>query len=278
MAWVREDIPWRQGHLLDENAIRQLGLGAGEAGQPILAIIATHDCDIAQDPAAEPDIEIVLGNVVDEANGNNTHAKNARTLHLKFSTPAVLWGEFRAVAKRKIKKTDLVAFNPRSDATLDTENHAIFQTWLASRYRRSAFPDEFENRLLRKSKLAEKISKAVKKHGEHIVGVFFDVDEGEEIARQDDQDVYTLDITILHKADVGDGNSERIANEVATRIETAFASELRSKDGEWRLIELRFCEAVSETVLSYDQYKLLKRWRLDHMSLAAEPQQEIPAD
>jgi len=32
-------------------------------------------------------------------------------------------------------------------------------------------------------------------------------------------------------------------------------------------------DAVSEEVLTYRQYTLLKPWRLEHLSLAADPQQ-----
>lgn len=40
-------------------------------------------------------------------------------------------------------------------------------------------------------------------------GVFFDVDEGEEVARGGAADTYTLDITILHTAEPGFESAER---------------------------------------------------------------------
>ena len=46
----------------------------------------------------------------------------------------------------------------------------------------------------------------------------------------------------------------------------------------WQHIELRSCDSVSESVLTYQQFKQLKRWRLEHISLAAEPQQPVLAE
>ncbi|ATQ75160.1 hypothetical protein CR152_11990 [Massilia violaceinigra] len=148
--------------------------------------------------------------------------------------------------------------------------------WLASRYRRSAFPDEFERRLTSKElKLAEKIAKAVKPHGELITGVFFDVDEGEDLKREGPDDTYVLDITILHAADPDFMKAEAAAMKAAQNIESAFNEKLFIPTKMWQQIELRSCEAISESVLSYQTFKQLKRWRLEHMSLAAEPQQPV---
>ena len=146
--------------------------------------------------------------------------------------------------------------------------------WLASRYRRSAFSDEFERRLTSKEfKLHEKIAKAVKPHGELIAGVFFDVDDGIDVSRDGADDTYKLDILVLHVADPDFVAAETAAINAVTAIESSFKDKLFNPAKSWRHIELRSCEAVSESVLSYQQFKMLKRWRLEHISLAAEPQQ-----
>ncbi|QAZ41493.1 hypothetical protein C1M51_12910 [Methylibium sp. Pch-M] len=150
--------------------------------------------------------------------------------------------------------------------------------WLASRYRRSAFPDEFERRLIKELKLHEKIAKAVKPHGDLIAGVFFDVDDGAEITRDGPGDTYTLDITILHSAVPNFETAEKAADTAAKAIEKAFKDKLFDPTKTWRYIELRSCDPVSESVLTYQHFKQLKRWRLEHISLAAEPQQPVLAE
>ena len=214
-----------------------------------------------------------------DKDGNCTHAKNARKLHVEFSGDATFWGEFEAVAKIAVDKLELNRFHPRTDTLLTVENHAIFQMWLASRYRRSAFPDEFERRLTSKEfKLADRIAKAVKPHGELIAGVFFDVDEGKEMMRDGPGDTYTLDIIILHAADPDFMAAEAAAQKAAQAIESAFNEKLFAPTRTWQHIELRSCEPISESVLSYYEFKQLKRWRLEHISLAADPQQPVLAE
>jgi hypothetical protein len=213
---------------------------------------------------------------VTDKDGNCTHAKNARKLHVEFVGGDIFWAEFEAKAKSSIEKLKLNEFYPLSDVHLTSENHAIFQMWLASRYRRSAFPDEFERRLTQETKLADKIAKAVRPHGELITGVFFDVDEGAEVVRSGPDDTYTLDISILYDPDVD--ATEHAASQAVDAIQTAFKAKLLMSNQRWQYIELRFCEAISESVLSYQEFKQLKRWRLEHISLAADPQQSVLAE
>ena len=274
--WDR-DTPWRQGNLLGTDAVEALKLCHPESQEKTLVVVATHDCDLAQHPDAEPRIEVVVGRLTDKE-GNYAHAKSARRLHVEFSGAASFWAEFDAIAKVSIAKTDLLPFLPRTDAHLTPENHATFQMWLASRYRRSAFPDEFERRLTQETKLAEKIAKAVKPHGDLIAGVFLDVDEGEDVTRNGAADTYTLDITILHTAEPDFMAAEKAATAAAKSIETAFKEKLFVPTKTWKHIELRSCEAVSESVMSYLEFKRLKRWRLDYFSLAADPQQPVLAE
>lgn len=269
--WNRE-TPWRQGHLLGNDAIDALKLRHAVNPNETIVVVATHDCDLTQHPNFEPTVEVIVGCLANK-DGNCTHAKNARKLHIEFASDAAFWGEFEATAKVAIDKLALNQFTPRSDVRLDSDDHAIFQMWLASRYRRSAFADEFERRLTKEAKLADKIAKAVKPHGELIAGVFFDVDEGNEVIRNGPDDTYMLDITILHKADPDFEAAEGAAQAAAKAIELAFREKLFDPSKKWQHIELRSCEPVSESVLTYQMFKQLKKWRLEHISLAADPQQ-----
>lgn len=252
VEWNR-DTPWRQGHVLGNDAIEYLGLHQLVAPDQALVIVASHDCDLAQTSEREPLVEVVVGRLVTEKDGNCTHAKNARKLQVEFAGLAFFWAEFEATAKRSIEKRVLKDFAPPAGVHLSPENHNIFQMWLASRYRRSAFPDEFERRLaLKEFKLHEKIAMAVKPHGELIAGVFFDVDEGIEVSPED---TYTLDVTILHSADPDFDAAEKAADAAAKAIEKAFKGKLFDPTKRWQHIELRSCDPVSESVLTYQQFK-----------------------
>jgi hypothetical protein len=43
------------------------------------------------------------------------------------------------------------------------------------------------------------------------------------------------------------------------------------QSAKWQHIEMRSCELVSESVLTYQMLKQLKKWWLEHISLAADP-------
>lgn len=276
--WARE-TPWRQGRLLTEETAAALQLIHHEYPGETVVIVATHDCDLAQTPESEPMIEVVVGRRIDLMDGNYTHAKTARTLHSQFKGTSPLMAEFIITDKLSIHKEALADFEPLDSHHLSASGQVTFQRWLASRYRRSAFPDEFERRLVHESKLASKIAKAVKPHGELIAAVLFDVDEGEETTKNGPDDTYLLDITLLYPAEADINRATAAAETAKKAIQKAFLDKLFNKEsGEWRNIELRYCEVMSDEALSYHHFSLMKPWRLEYISLGADQQQSIPTD
>lgn len=275
--WNRE-TPWRQGHILTDSAVSELGLCHKYYPDCTFVVVATHDCDLAQLISGDPNVEVVVGRVINKLDGNFTHAKTSRKLHVVFSGTTSCLAELEASEKTNINKEKLAAFMPRTDIILTSENHSIFQFWLASRYRRSAFPDEFERRLKDDAGLAKKISKILECDGNLVAGIFFDVDDGVEITRIGEDDTYTLDIYILYLSEPDVKVAESAAKKIAEAIEKAFIDKLFAPTKTWKFIELRSCEPVSESVLTYQQFKQLKRWRLEHISLSSDPQQPVMAE
>lgn len=273
--WARE-TPWRQGHLLTDTAVSSLGLTNTAYPNETVAIVATHDCDLAQAPEHEPEVEVVVGHRIISLDGNNTHAKSARTLHISFEGGASFYAEFAATGKYRVPKSVIVNFGPDGQSRLSSSGLATFQRWLASRYRRSAFPDEFERRLVQETKLAAQIAKAVKPHGELITAVLFDVDDGKEREKLGQNDVYMLDIILLHAAAPDNDRAASAAHAAKEVIQKSFATKLFDKKlGKWRSIELRYVDVISEEALTYRQFTLMKPWRLEYVSLGADPPQPI---
>lgn len=275
--WTRA-TPWRQGHLLTQEAAQSLGLCHQYGPADTWVVVASHDCDLAQLPASELMVEVVVGRQVARPDGNYTHAKTARTLHISFEGATPLLVEFVITAKCSIPKEGLAAFQPNASLRLSPQSLATFQRWLAARYQRAAFPDVFEGRL-KQYELDKKISKALKPHGELITAVLFDVDEGREVMRQGPDDLYTLDITLLHAVEPDFDKAEAAAQQVAAEIQDAFDAKLkRPNKDQWQEIELRNCDAISEHAITYYQFSVMKRYRLDHLSLGADPQQSVMAE
>ena len=276
MAWSRH-TPWRQGHLLPPDAIAALGIVHSDSAEPVVIAIS-HDCDLAQLPEKEPDVEVIVGRQISVLDSRNTHAKSFRKLHLTFKGDDEFFAEFVITAKTSIPKENLVGFAPITDRTLSPSERTTLQLWLASRYRRSAFPDEFERRLT-ENKLDKKISKAMELHGSTISAVFFDVDEGQDLSHSGEDDVYLLDIYLLHPDEPDFQAAEATAIKAKGAIEKAFKDKLfDSRTGTWRNVELRYVEVISETTLTYQQSKFLKKWRLDYISLGSAPQQPVLAE
>jgi len=277
VEWSRNTL-WRQGALLTNEAVMAIGLAHPENSDDTVVIVATHACDLAQLPDKEPQVELVVGRRIQKLEGSSTHAKSSRTLHIKFEGKEPLLAEFVTTQKRSIPKDLLAGFGPETKYVLSPVNLATFQLWLASRYRRSAFPDEFERRLT-ESKLASKIAKAVKPYGNEITAVFFDVDEGQEKSHKVNDDVYVLDIILLYATAPDFNAAETAAIKAKNEIEHAFKKKLfNAKLGNWQDIELRYVDVISEEALTYYQSKVLKKWRLDYISLGADPQQPILAE
>ena len=85
---------------------------------------------------------------VDAGDGNFTHAKSARRLHLPYKISGeTTWWELSAPSKTSISKEALADHAPNADALLDGKTKAILRKWLGSRYNRGSFADEFVDRL-----------------------------------------------------------------------------------------------------------------------------------
>lgn len=234
-------------------------------------MVVSHDCDLAQDPTVEEGVEVMVGRRIAQVDGNYSHAKNARRLHLTFTggDDSVV-AEFTSGSKQTASKERLSAFLPLSSVRATPSERVILQRWLASRYRRSAFPDEFDRRLDALG-LREAISKALKKHGHSISAIYFDVDGGDEVKQSEPQDTYALSIYLLFDTSYDADAAEEAGMEAAAVILEAFRKKCCSSAGVWHGIQLLECEVVSDRVMTVQHADSLQRWSADHLSLRATP-------
>lgn len=272
--WGRE-TPWRQGQILTDGAIRKISLSA-EANSDVIVIVVSHDCDIAQSEDSEPIVEVIVGKKIAAVDGNYTFAKNARRLHISFSGgKETLAAEFEANGKKQINKNQLVEFQPHEFVRLNPRELNILQKWLAARYRRSAFPDEFDRRLS-STGVKDLISKALKSEGSEIRAVYFDVGEREEVCKSPDFNPYALTIYLLYSTENTPEVAEQAAESAKTKITRAFEDKCLSKETQnWHYIELVECIAVSDRVMTVYLSDQLKRWSADHLSLRSETEQAM---
>jgi hypothetical protein len=164
MAEWGRDTPWRQGSALTSKSTVALGLIPEEAADSKLAIVISHDCDLAQLPGSESQVEIIVAHRIDVGDGNCTHAKSSPRLHLPYRISGqTTWWELLAPSKTSISKEALADHAPDGDAFLDGKSEAILRKWLGSRYNRGSFADEFVERLAKH--IGDRITKVVKPAG-----------------------------------------------------------------------------------------------------------------
>jgi hypothetical protein len=273
-AWDRH-TPWRQGHALTSEAVLTLGLIQERDAPNAIVIVISHDCDIAQSGEVEPCVEIIIGCRVPEANGNLTHAKNPRRLHLPAQENGnTVCLELWAKDKCLVPNDRLVAHLPNESITLTSHDRSVLQRWLAARYRRSAFADEFERRL-QETGLHKRIAKILEPLGTHLIAVFFDVDEGADVERHGAEDLYMLTIELLYSTEHDPMAALKAAENAAEAISVAFRERcFVSKDAAWKQIELLACEPISDEAMTYAMSMQLKKWNADYLSLRADPATE----
>lgn len=269
--WTRE-TPWRQGHVLTDETVDRFGLRDAQAGEKTLVVMVSHDCDLAASPDKEPDVELIVGRQIEKADGNFTHAKTPRVLHIEFTSPdGAQLIELAATKKVRLVKNDFADQEPKRELQLSPAGLSILQRWLAARYRRSAFPDAFEKRL-NESGASARLTKILKPAGKHICAIFFDVDEGKEVQRNGPDDTYTLAIVLLYISQPNSQESEAAAMKAKEQIESAFKELFFNANNSWREIELVECMVMMDEALTYAQSTVLKQWRLEHLSLRQEPE------
>lgn len=274
MAARNRDTPWRQGHVLTSESSVALGVVTAENAESTFVVVISHDCDLAQDPEAEPVVEIIAAKRIEKADGNYTHAKNARRLHLPCSTgEAVVYLDMQVLGKTTIDKATLSGHVPSANAVVKPEDRTVLQRWLAARYRRAAFPDEFERRL-NDTGVAKRIAKILEPLGKQLVAVFFDVDEGAELARNGEGDLYSLRIDLLYSTEEDPAAALEAAEKAATSISAAFRDRCFDAVAGWTWIELVACEPISDEAMTYAMSMQLKRWNMDYLSLRADPPAE----
>jgi len=274
-AWSRT-IGWRQGHILPEEAAAALELATGADA---LVMVVSHDCDLANaNLADEPSVEVIAGRRLPSSDPNLANLKSARTLHLTITcegrTQCI---ELTATGKQLVPKSALAAWRPDPRYHLDEGNFFTLRRWLAARYDRAAFPDQFERRMFHETDLAERINKVAKKEDVNRVvsGIYFEVSPREEL---DPAVPYDLTVVLVYTPGMDPLKNGDIAEEAGKAIDAHFRKRCLPDEasGTWKHIRLKEVIAYSEEGISVARMKRLQRWHLDHLSMRSPAESAKP--
>lgn len=270
---------WRQGCQVDPEYALDNGLIEASDAKSVL-LVATHDCDLQS--TAESEVEIFLATIVDTARPECTQGKSPRTLHLPGAfgvdgALAIVQGRTFRVAKELLLASDPIQ-------SLDDSDRSLLATWLASRYKRAAFPDSLDQRMRRaktidRTKLADKNIANIKKDrslAKQLLGVFTTdcgpVEgiylglSGKESVELAPSDTYSLTIVVVAKS--RHPNEEeaalKTASIVAATIQGLFENATWDKSaGE---IILKASVPTTERSFSLYEFRRMLRWHLDWLS------------
>lgn len=257
---------WRQGDLIAPDDAVSLGAIRADQRDTHRALVISHSCDIAKGEEAEPEVEVLVGQIVPEAEATFRNGHSIHRLDLGTETDADSeWVKYDIAVRRSIPKARVLACRPWQDRRYPSGNRDILRRWLAQRYARSEFPDAF-NAWLRESRLESDFNGIGKTYSACLVGIYFDLDDDTE--RSDPDAPYSLGIVLAY--DSSDAGNEAAAEEASGRLKSAFEKRCKSGDA-WKWFDLAYCEAVSDQAMTLHQARTLRRWRFEHRSLGGEP-------
>lgn len=267
------DTPWRQGSVIAQADAIAAGLFDEASADLKRALVITHDCDLPNDK--EPEVEVMVGDVVDKLNKQFARARNVRRLHLAFDTPSGTqqFLDLQITARQSISKSLIAGASPDSGWVLSDEEKRALKQWLAARYGRPAFPNAFETHLRKnvskKETVEDRLGKALEKVSAHLVGVFFDLGENR-AAELTDGTPYDLRITVVYDASAGGQPARLAAEEVVSEIREVFQSAYGPPDAATE-IALESCEAVADLRFPLSDLRKVDQWRAEYISLRQDP-------
>jgi len=258
------DTDWRQGDLLTREAAAALGLVAA-ADERHRVIVIAHDCDLPHE--SELCVEVIVAEMVVKEDPQLSYAKNPRRLHLAYeginTAPLIL--ELRHGDRHSVPKADFAERAVKDHSlALPVDAKRVLKQWLAARYGRPAFPNEFEKRL-RKGKVERKIAKILEPDAKYLVGLFFDLGEqrGTEAV---EGEPYALSVSVVYDANEGGADARGAAERVAMQLRELFENTYGKPDVATE-IALDACEAVADTYLTLADLRRVDQWRLEYISL-----------
>jgi hypothetical protein len=167
---------WRQGSVLPSSIVEKAKLSnrwppAIAVGPDDWLIVVSHTCDVRnRNPNNEPDVELLVARplVQGATKANEAHGRNSRRLQFKGKLDGREL-ELLAYAHERFATDRLLLAQAPPDEKRRVDRLDILITWIAKRYRRQAFPDDFDQ-LARKAK--DKVDKFLMKNAAQIAVVF----------------------------------------------------------------------------------------------------------
>jgi len=250
---------WKMGACFTRSSCPDLvsSMDANHAQNGDFVYIAiTHDCAIINPSLeAEPFLEYIVAHPITKLDGNCTHTKNPRKLHIELdfqglSSPF----ELNIINRAFLNRNLLLENKPAQDVCLNGLQKASLVRWLANRYMGQALPDQFEKRI---DPVRHKLNKLLSKpEANSMLALYIYLNPIEELAS--DQN-YTLTVALIYE----DAASNKLIKK--NQLEN-YVNEIQTFFQKTSGIDISGVVALSEKDFTLYQQRRMIRWRSDHHS------------
>ncbi len=250
---------WKMGACFTRSSCPELVSSMAEfhrQDESFVYIAITHDCAIINDSlVAEPFLEFIVACPIGKLDGNFTHTKNPRKLHLELNiqnspTPFELNIIDRAFLNREL----LLQNKPIQNVCLNDSQKATLVRWLANRYMGQALPDEFEKRI---DPVRDKLNKLLSKpEANGMLAIYIELDPRNEL--ENDKN-YALTVALIYEEPA-----------LSILIDKAsldnYVKEMKAVFQKTSGINVSEVIPLSEKDFTLYQQRRMIRWRSDHCS------------
>lgn len=250
---------WKMGACFTRSSCPELVSSMGEnhsQDNTFVYIAITHDCAIINDSlVAEPFLEFIVARPIGKLDGNFTHTKNPRKLHLELniqSSPTPF--ELNIIDRAFLDRALLLQNKPAQDVYLKDSQKATLVRWLANRYMGQALPDQFEKRI---DPVRDRLNKLLSKpEANDMLAIYIELDPRDELASDKK---YSLNFALVYE----DAAFNKLIDE--DRLDH-FVDEMKAVFQKAPGIELTGVIPLSEKDFTLYQQRKMIRWRSDHHS------------
>ena len=179
---------WRQGMILPSVAMQALEQVCSDCVQDgKIAIVVSQSCDILHHSFEnEPTIEVIIASPIVKQDNSLIHRRHPRKLHFPVrKNDGTTWFETHIRDRYYVGRDILAKYSPNQSLQLHQDDIKTISQWIASRYLRHAFPDNFVKRIDRK-----KIRKLLKQEkSAYLSGIYIRLSSYDELPDNEPYDI-----------------------------------------------------------------------------------------
>lgn len=251
---VPTEPQWRQGSVIPLDLVPKKDLPV-DLPQDARLIVISHDCDIVSPSyLSEPWLELLIARPIASLDGQFTHGKNPRKLHITAKEN----GSERFYAldiheKFRTSRQCLESGPPDFSTTLEKSATQLVARWVGKRYSRPSFPNLFEARI--PDRVRKKIRKLLKRDGADVKGIFLALTDAELTAA----DSYEVILRVVVATEAAEDDTRE---EVALRV----VSELQALMNECDGIHVSDADLNTLREFSLEDFLATKPWDYEYVS------------